>query len=150
MACRERAGCAGRIATVAAALCIALYPGTLAGSTGVGPNVPGFLDSGGGRSQGGGVTLIVGSMGGSFQTGLAAGASHDLEAGWIDSSGRDEPGITGDFNGDAAVSFADFLLFAAAYGSKSGGTGFDPRFDLDDSGEIGFADFLAFAAAYGG
>lgn len=150
MACRGKARCAGRMATVAAAVCIALYPGTPTGSSGVEPSLPGVLDSGGGRSQGGGATLIAGSMGGSFQTGLAEGASYDLEAGWIGSSGRDEPVITGDFNGDAAVSFADFLLFAAAYGSKSGDTSFDSQFDLDDKGSVDFADFLAFAAAYGG
>ena len=150
MACSGKARCAGRMATVAAALCIALYPGTPTVTSGVEPDVPGFLDSGGGRSQGGGATLIAGSIGGSFQTGLAGGASYDLEAGWIDSSGRDEPGITGDFDGDAAVGFADFLLFAAAYGSKSGEAGYGSRFDLNNSGSVDFADFLAFAAAYGG
>ena len=113
MACRGKAGCAGWMATVVAVLCIALYPGTPMGSSGVGTDVPGFLDSGGGQSQGGDATLIAGSMGGSFQTGLAGGASYDLEAGWIGSSGRDEPGITGDFNGDAK---ADILWREAASG----------------------------------
>ena len=112
--------------------------------------LPGVLDSGGGMAQGGGATLLAGSMGGSFQTGLWMAAGHSMETGWIGSSGRDEPGTTGDFNGDGAVGFADFLLFAAAYGSASGDAGFSARFDLDDSGLVDFADFVRFAAAYGG
>ncbi|MDE2889980.1 MAG: FG-GAP-like repeat-containing protein [Gemmatimonadota bacterium] len=47
-----------------------------------------------------------------------------------------------DFNGDGAVDFADFILFAQAFGSA------DMRFDLDGNGTVGFGDFLAFVAAY--
>jgi hypothetical protein len=51
--------------------------------------------------------------------------------------------MPGDFNGDDAVDFADFFLFADAFG------GSDPRFDLDDSGRVDFADFFLFADAFG-
>ncbi|MDP6039453.1 MAG: hypothetical protein QGG64_12955 [Candidatus Latescibacteria bacterium] len=51
--------------------------------------------------------------------------------------------VVGDFDGDGAVGFADFLLFAAAFG------GTDPQFDLNDDGVVGFADFLIFGQAYG-
>ena len=44
-----------------------------------------------------------------------------------------------DFDGDGAVGFGDFFLFADAFG------GSDSRFDLDDSGSVDFADFFLFA-----
>ena len=47
-----------------------------------------------------------------------------------------------DFNGDGAVDFADFVLFARAYGSS------DMRFDLDGNGTVGFGDFIAFVTAF--
>lgn len=47
-----------------------------------------------------------------------------------------------DFNGDGAVDFADFILFARAYGST------DMRYDLDGDGTVGFGDFIAFTNAF--
>ncbi|MDE3000849.1 MAG: FG-GAP-like repeat-containing protein [Gemmatimonadota bacterium] len=47
-----------------------------------------------------------------------------------------------DFNGDGAVDFADFILFARAYGST------DSRYDLDGNGTVGFGDFIAFVTAF--
>jgi len=51
---------------------------------------------------------------------------------------------TGDFSGDGIVDFADFFLFADAFGTD------DPAFDLDQSGMVDFADFFLFADAFGG
>ena len=51
---------------------------------------------------------------------------------------------TGDFNGDGLVDFADFFMFADAFG------GDDPAYDLDQSGQVDFADFFLFADAFGG
>ena len=48
-----------------------------------------------------------------------------------------------DFNGDGRTDFADFFLFADAYG------GTDSRFDLDRSGRVDFADFFRFVDAFG-
>ena len=48
-----------------------------------------------------------------------------------------------DFNGDGRTDFADFFLFADAYG------GTDARFDLDGSGTVDFADFFKFVDAFG-
>ena len=48
-----------------------------------------------------------------------------------------------DFNGDGRTDFADFFLFADAYGST------DPRFDLDGNGRVDFADFFRFVDAFG-
>ena len=48
-----------------------------------------------------------------------------------------------DFDGDGEVGFADFFLFAEAFG------GSDPRFDLDASGDVDFADFFLFAESFG-
>lgn len=48
-----------------------------------------------------------------------------------------------DFNGDGRTDFADFFLFADAYG------GTDPRFDLDGNGRVDFADFFKFVDGFG-
>ena len=52
------------------------------------------------------------------------------------------PSGDADFNGDGAVDFADFVLFAQGFGST------DMRFDLDGDGNVGFADFIVFVGAY--
>ena len=52
------------------------------------------------------------------------------------------PDGAADFNGDGAVDFADFILFARAYGTA------DMRFDLDGNGTVGFGDFIAFVNAF--
>ncbi len=49
---------------------------------------------------------------------------------------------TPDFDGDGVTDFADFFLFADAFG------GSDPRFDLDGSGRVDFADFFLFVDAF--
>ena len=50
---------------------------------------------------------------------------------------------TTDFDGDGETGFADFFLFADAFG------GSDPRFDLDGSGSVDFGDFFLFADHFG-
>ncbi len=50
---------------------------------------------------------------------------------------------TPDFDGDGVTNFADFFLFADAFG------GTDARFDLDGSGVVDFGDFFIFADAFG-
>ncbi len=50
---------------------------------------------------------------------------------------------TPDFDGDGGTNFADFFLFADAFGST------DARFDLDGSGVVDFGDFFIFADAFG-
>lgn len=54
-----------------------------------------------------------------------------------------------DFDGDGAVGFGDFLLFAAAFGTRETDDGFVAAFDLDGDGETGFTDFLEFASLFG-
>ena len=54
-----------------------------------------------------------------------------------------------DFNGDGAVGFADFLLFASQFGLSRGDAGYDARYDLDGDETIGFSDFLIFVNAFG-
>ena len=48
-----------------------------------------------------------------------------------------------DFDGDGVASFADFFLFADAFGTT------DARFDLDGSGVVDFGDFFIFADSFG-
>lgn len=57
--------------------------------------------------------------------------------------------VTGDLNDDNEVNFADFLLFAAAFGKSVGDEGYNPKADLNDDHEVNFADFLLFAGNFG-
>ena len=59
------------------------------------------------------------------------------------------PTLTGDFDGNGAVEFPDFLLFVAQFGKSSSDDGFDARMDLDGNGAVDFQDFLRFVAAFG-
>ena len=54
-----------------------------------------------------------------------------------------------DFDSNGRVGFSDFVMFAGAYGTRSGQANFDSKFDLDGDGRIGFSDFVLFANAYG-
>ena len=54
-----------------------------------------------------------------------------------------------DFDGDGAVGFNDFIIFASGFGAASGDQNYNPLLDLDASGDVGFSDFLAFAQAFG-
>ena len=56
---------------------------------------------------------------------------------------RGPSGGLADFNRDGAVNFADFLLFAGAFGTVN------PRFDQTGDDFVGFEDFLLFAQAFG-
>jgi hypothetical protein len=51
----------------------------------------------------------------------------------------------GDFDGNDAVDFNDFLMFASAFGNPDA----DPRFDLDGNGLVDFPDFLIFVSNFG-
>ena len=51
--------------------------------------------------------------------------------------------IPGDFDGNDLVDFADFLMFADAFGGTSA------KFDLDGSGLVDFGDFLIFVGNFG-
>lgn len=57
--------------------------------------------------------------------------------------------LTGDFDGNGAVEFPDFLLFVAQFGKSSSDDGFDARMDLDKNGKVEFPDFLLFVASFG-
>ncbi|MGA1195048.1 MAG: choice-of-anchor D domain-containing protein, partial [Candidatus Latescibacterota bacterium] len=48
-----------------------------------------------------------------------------------------------DFDGSGKVDFADFLVFAQAFGSTN------VLIDVDGSGKVDFADFLTFAQSFG-
>ena len=58
-------------------------------------------------------------------------------------------GLSGDFDGDGLVGFADFVAFARNYGTSRSDDTFDDRFDLDLDGQVGFRDFILFAEAFG-
>jgi len=64
-------------------------------------------------------------------------------------SSEEEAATKGDFDSDEDIDLADFVEFAAAYGSSTGDANYDAIGDFDDSGDIGLADFVEFAAAYG-
>lgn len=54
-----------------------------------------------------------------------------------------------DYDGSGTVAFEDFLLFAAAFGTRQGEDGFASQFDLHADGLIDFTDFLVFASNFG-
>lgn len=54
-----------------------------------------------------------------------------------------------DIDDDGLVGFSDFLIFAQAFGTKSGDINFNAKADLNSDGEIGFSDFLQFANKFG-
>ena len=120
------------------------------GATGA-TEVNGGLDAAGGSGRSGAFALVSGSLGQGIQTGDMVSLHYRLHVGLLQPLPlpAPAPGITGDFNGDRAVDFTDFLLFASGYGRARGEPAYDARFDLDDDGTVGFQDFLAFAQAFG-
>lgn len=54
-----------------------------------------------------------------------------------------------DFDYDRDVDFADFLVFASAYGSSTGAARWEYRTDLNSDGTTDFDDFLMFAEDFG-
>lgn len=57
--------------------------------------------------------------------------------------------INGDVNGDNTVNIADFLQLRAAFGSSTGGPGWNPNADLNGSGSVNVADFVILRGAFG-
>ena len=57
--------------------------------------------------------------------------------------------VTTDFDGDGWVNFQDFVLFAQHFGTQSGASGFDSKYDLNGDGRVGFTDFVEFARQFG-
>ena len=54
-----------------------------------------------------------------------------------------------DFDGDAAIGFGDFILFAQHFGSQPGDATYEVLYDLDKDGQVGFGDFIAFSQNFG-
>ena len=67
----------------------------------------------------------------------------------IDATDVPRPTLAGDFDGNGAVDFLDFLKFAARFGARQGDPNYDSLYDLDASGDVGFGDFLEFAVMFG-
>ena len=57
--------------------------------------------------------------------------------------------MASDFDGDGAVTFADFLFFANHFDGDAESAGYDPKTDLNEDGVTNSSDFLAFSVAYG-
>ena len=57
--------------------------------------------------------------------------------------------ISGDFDGDLDVDFADFLAFTSVFGLSSSDANYDARMDLNNDGVINFTDFLIFVSVFG-
>jgi hypothetical protein len=64
-------------------------------------------------------------------------------------TGRSGSRKVGDFDGNLAVDFTDFLLFAEHFNTAQGEAAWNATFDLNDDGRVGFEDFLTFAQAFG-
>ena len=59
------------------------------------------------------------------------------------------PPAQADFDGSGTVDFADFILFAVAFGKAAGDPAYDAAFDIVPNRQIDFNDFLAFAGHFG-
>jgi uncharacterized repeat protein (TIGR03803 family) len=57
--------------------------------------------------------------------------------------------LPGDINGDNVVDIQDFSLLAAAYGSNSSSSNWNPNADLNCDGVVNIEDFALLAADYG-
>ncbi|MCW5941499.1 MAG: hypothetical protein KIS66_04665 [Fimbriimonadaceae bacterium] len=57
--------------------------------------------------------------------------------------------VNGDVNGDNTVNIADFLQLRAAFGSSTGGAGWNPNADLNGSGSVNVADFVILRGSFG-
>ena len=66
-------------------------------------------------------------------------------------SGTPDEGFryAGDLNGDRVVGFADFILFAQAFGKDKGQIGFILQADLNQDDRVAFSDFIIFARLFG-
>ena len=107
----------------------------------------GFFTAGGTSS--GGSTEITGSLGNAYSTvPIQASTGLRVDSGLlvksIPSASR------GDIDGDSDVDFADFLLFATAFGADVGDPLYRAQADIDSNGTVDFGDFLTFAEAFGG
>ena len=54
-----------------------------------------------------------------------------------------------DFDGNGTVEWANFVLFAGAFGYREGDEEYDAKYDLHGDGRIEFADFVIFAGSFG-
>ncbi len=54
-----------------------------------------------------------------------------------------------DFDGNGRVDFADFLLFAGAFGYREGQAPYEAKYDLNGDGGIAFDDFVILATSFG-
>ena len=54
-----------------------------------------------------------------------------------------------DFDADGVMGISDFFLFATAFGTSAGKTGYNARFDFNLDSQIGFPDFFLFADQFG-
>ena len=87
-------------------------------------------------------TLIV-------KTALMAGVSGQQDSLDVSNAVITVTVISGDFDGDLDVDFADFLAFTGVFGSSSSDANYDARMDMNDDGVINFADFLIFVGIFG-
>jgi len=92
--------------------------------------------------------ILVGSLDMGLQTGIISNTIHTLSTGIIYQLQTQK--ILADFNGDGAVNFSDFIIFAIGFGRRQPDVEYNVVLDLNGDGEIGFSDFLLFAAAFTG
>lgn len=59
------------------------------------------------------------------------------------------PSFSADYDGSGTVDEADAALFTEAFGTTSGETYYDPRFDANEDGAVSLIDFGALRGQYG-
>ena len=91
---------------------------------------------------------LLGTLDMGLQTGSVSNDLHTLYIGFWNPSQTQR--ILADFNGDGAVNFSDFIIFASGFGRRQPDLEYNALLDLNGDGEIGFSDFLLFASAFTG
>lgn len=109
--------------------------------------IAGAFGSAGGTSRTETV-VVTGQLGSPFETVEVSGNGVRVIPG-LGAGQPIAPVKVGDLDGDGTTGFPDFLIFAAAFGTRPGDAAFLSAADLDRSGDVGFGDFLMFAAAFG-
>ena len=108
--------------------------------------IAGAFGSAGGRVSDGTV-VVTGQLGSPFETVEISNGDVRVLPGLL--VGKTISMKVGDFDGDDATGFSDFLIFAAAFGTRVGDEAYLAAADLDVDAEVGFSDFLIFAGVFG-
>jgi hypothetical protein len=80
---------------------------------------------------------------------VLTGSGFELVGGFWAIQAAGPPPCPGDVNGDGIVDLTDLTALLGAFGSASGGPGYNPSADFDGSGAIDLVDLTTLLSAFG-